>query len=269
MSQPGRQHSPEFEKIVSATFKAIIRTISPLNNAVVDYLRKRILLYSSAAIFIMAQDQTDVLLRSLIKMSEETAELCRLQREPSSTGHDNELQWFVACLIFISVASILAQIELKISSKDSNSVPPTKGASMKADATGTGLENSATTDVAAANENSTVSVSSSIPRNIVIALIWQAIQLILILYMGRNAAINVELIGSQFYLTAIILLAFAEFMILLSAGAVGNALSRIQADSELPGKRLETPKILELSVNLAVIALLWPWYSLWSASPKH
>jgi hypothetical protein len=100
-------------------------------------------------------------------------------------------------------------------------------------------------------------------------LILQAIQLILILYMGRSAAKTIELRGSQFYYLAIILLAFAEFMILLSLGAVEKALLRTQSDSEVPGEHLETHKILQLSVNLGVFVLLWPWYSLWSASPKH
>lgn len=85
-----------------------------------------------------------------------------------------------------------------------------------------------------------------------------------ILYMGRNAAKPIELIGNQFYCTAIVLLTFAEFMILLSIDAVQKVLSRAQA-----GERRETHMILELSSNLAVFALLWPWYSLWSASRKH
>lgn len=177
-------------------------------------------------------------------MREETAEHCRLLREFSSSGHDNAPKWFMICFLLIFVASLLAQTELKVSSKESNSVPPTKWASTKADVP--------------------ISVNSSIRRSIVIALIWQAIQLILILYMGRNAAKTIELIGNQFYGTAIVLLAFAEFMILLSIDAVQKALSRAQA-----GERWETHKILELSSSLALFALLWPWYSLWSASRKH
>jgi hypothetical protein len=217
----------------------------------------------------MTQDQTDVLLRSLIKISNDTVQCCRSLRELSSLGYDNEPKWFVTCLLIIFVASILAQTELKASSKDSSPVPPTKWASMKAEATGTGPENSITTDVAPAGQNTVIPVTSSVSQSIVIALTWQAIQLILILCMGRNAAKTIELIGNQFYPAAIILLAFAEFMILLSIGAVKEALLRAQANSRLPAGLSETQKILELSVNLATFVLLWPWYSLWSASPKQ
>jgi hypothetical protein len=197
-------------------------------------------------------------------MREETAEHCRLLREFSSSGHDNASKWFMICFLLIFVASLLAQTELKVSSKESNSVPPTKWASTKADVTSMSPENSAKTDIVAASQDTAISVNSSIRRSIIIALIWQAIQLILILYMGRNAAKTIELIGNQFYCTAIVLLAFAEFMILLSIDAVQKALSRAQA-----GERRETHKILELSSSLALFALLWPWYSLWSASRKH
>lgn len=92
-------------------------------------------------------------------MSEETAEYCRLLRESSSfLGYGNELKWFIAYYLLICVAIILAQIELNTSLKDSNSVPPTKWASMKASATDTGRENSAMADIAAASQNKTISV---------------------------------------------------------------------------------------------------------------
>jgi hypothetical protein len=80
-------------------------------------------------------------------MSEETAEYCRLLRESSFSGYGNELKWFIAYYLLIYVSSILAQIELITSLKDSNSVPPTKWPSMKADATDTGPENSVMTDI--------------------------------------------------------------------------------------------------------------------------
>jgi hypothetical protein len=64
--------------------------------------------------------------------------------------------------------------------------------------------------------------------------------------MGRNTAKTVESSGSQSYYTTIILLAFTEFVILLSIDAVEKALLRAQADSEVPGQRPETHKILEL-----------------------
>jgi hypothetical protein len=129
-------------------------------------------------------------------------------------------------------------------------------------------ENSTPTDVAAAGRDTMISVNSSIPRSTVIALILEAIQLIMILYMGRSAAKTIELSGSQFYYTAIILLAFTEFMILLWIGAVEKAMSKAQEDSKMPGGRLQTRKVWDLLVSLVMFSLLWPWYSLWSASPK-
>lgn len=217
----------------------------------------------------MVPDQMEVILGSLIEIRDELAERCRLLKESSSSADDNELKWFITCCLLISVASILIQAELGAYLKVSNSVPPTKWASMKADATGAGLENYVTTDVAAASQDTMISVNSSIPRSTVLALILQATQLILILYMGRSAAKTVELSGNQFYYTATILLAFTEFMILLSIGAVEKAISKAQEGSKMPGGRLQTRKIWDLLVSLVVFSLLWPWYSLWSASPKY
>jgi hypothetical protein len=211
----------------------------------------------------------EVILRSLIEIRDELAEHCRLLKGSSSSANDNEPEWFITCCLLISVASILIQAELNAYLKVSNSVSPTEWVSAKADVTGTGPEDSATTYAAVASQNTTTAVNRSISRSITFTLILQAIKLILILYMGRNTAKTIELIGSQFYGTAIILLAFVAFMILLSIGAVEKAISKAQEDSKMPGGRLQTRKIWNLLVGIIVFSLLWPWYSLWSASPEY